>query len=51
MPGAKGGWITMRDAVKKALHKDVPKPGKFRLPGSDDKSEPAEGKPAEQGGA
>jgi large subunit ribosomal protein L3 len=51
VPGAKGGWITMRDAVKKKLHKDVPKPGKFRLAGSSDKSEPAEGKPAEQGGA
>jgi large subunit ribosomal protein L3 len=32
VPGAKGGWITVRDAVKKALHKDAPKPGKFRLP-------------------
>jgi large subunit ribosomal protein L3 len=32
VPGAKGGWITMRDAVKKALHKDAPKPGKFKLP-------------------
>src|SRR6266571_3892081 len=32
VPGAKGGWITVRDAVKKALPKDVPKPGKFRLP-------------------
>ena len=30
--GAKGGWITLRDAVKKALPKDAPKPGKFRLP-------------------
>ena len=30
VPGAKGGWITMRDAVKKALPKDAPKPGKFR---------------------
>ena len=31
MPGAKGGWITVRDAVKKKPHKDVPKPGKFRV--------------------
>ena len=31
VPGAKGGWITMRDAVKKALPADAPKPGKFRL--------------------
>ena len=32
VPGAKGGWITLRDAVKKKLPKDAPKPGKFRLP-------------------
>jgi len=31
VPGAKGGWITLRDAVKKVLPKDAPKPGKFRL--------------------
>jgi len=33
VPGAKGGWITVRDAVKKALPKDAPKPGKFREAG------------------
>src|ERR1700719_4250943 len=33
VPGAKGGWITVRDAVKKALPKDVPQPGKFRVAG------------------
>src|SRR5204862_469536 len=33
VPGAKGGWITMRDAVKKKLPEGgVPMPGKFRLP-------------------
>jgi large subunit ribosomal protein L3 len=31
VPGAKGGWITVRDAVKKKPHKDTPKPGKFRV--------------------
>ena len=31
VPGAKGGWITVRDAVKKSLPKDAPQPGKFRL--------------------
>jgi len=31
VPGAKGGWITVRDAVKKAPPKDLPQPGKFRL--------------------
>jgi large subunit ribosomal protein L3 len=37
VPGHKGGWILLRDAVKKALPKEVPSPGKFRL---------AEGPPA-----
>src|ERR1700736_6462692 len=31
VPRAKGGWITVRDAVKKALPKEAPQPGKFRL--------------------
>ena len=31
VPGVAGGWITVRDAVKRALPKDAPKPGKFRL--------------------
>jgi large subunit ribosomal protein L3 len=31
VPGTKGGWITVRDAVKKPAHKDAPVPGKFRL--------------------
>ena len=33
VPGAKGGWITVRDAVKKTLPKEVPQPGKFRITG------------------
>jgi large subunit ribosomal protein L3 len=49
VPGAKGGWITVRDAVKKALPKDAPKPGKFRLAESAEKAS-AE-KPAEQDAA
>jgi large subunit ribosomal protein L3 len=32
VPGHKGGWIRLRDAVKKKLPADVPMPGKFRLP-------------------
>jgi large subunit ribosomal protein L3 len=32
VPGTKGGWIHVRDAVKKPLHKDVPRPGKFKMP-------------------
>ena len=35
VPGSKGGWITVRDAVKKTLPKEAPKPGKFRLPNGD----------------
>jgi large subunit ribosomal protein L3 len=31
VPGSKGGWIMVRDAIKKPLHKDAPKPGAFRL--------------------
>jgi large subunit ribosomal protein L3 len=34
VPGHKGGWITVRDAVKKALPKEAPKPGKFRAAGA-----------------
>jgi len=37
VPGVKGGWITMRDAVKKALPKDAPKPGKFKAPAAAEK--------------
>jgi large subunit ribosomal protein L3 len=46
VPGAKGGWITVRDAVKKAPPKDLPKPGKFRLAGDNDA-----GAQAKEGGA
>lgn len=31
VPGVKGGWIYVRDAVKRALPKDVPMPGAFRM--------------------
>src|SRR5215470_14500869 len=40
VPGAKSGWVTVRDAVKKKLPKEAPKPGKFRV------TEAAEGKAA-----
>ncbi len=45
VPGSKGGWITVRDAVKKKLPKEVPQPGKFRLAG--DAGEAAAAAPAE----
>src|ERR1700728_1906545 len=31
VPGSKGGWIAVRDAIKKPLPKDAPKPGKFKV--------------------
>ncbi len=30
VPGSKGGWVLLRDAIKKALPDDVPLPGGFR---------------------
>jgi large subunit ribosomal protein L3 len=53
VPGAKGGWITLRDAVKKSLPKDAPKPGKFRLAAGEAKAEgaPVAEAPASQEGA
>ena len=47
VPGAKGGWITLRDAIKKALPKDVPTPGKFRLPDAAPAAEKPESAPAQ----
>jgi large subunit ribosomal protein L3 len=47
VPGAKGGWIMLRDAVKKALPKDAPKPGKFRLAATETKADAAPA-PAEE---
>jgi large subunit ribosomal protein L3 len=47
VPGAKGGWITVRDAVKKSLPKEAPKPGKFRLPNGG-AAEAAAGAPAQE---
>ena len=31
VPGTSGGWIYVRDAVKKVLPKEAPKPGKYRM--------------------
>ena len=43
VPGVKGGWIYVRDAVKRALPKDAPKPGAFRMPSANDAVVAAEG--------
>jgi large subunit ribosomal protein L3 len=32
VPGAKGGWVYLRDAVKRKLPEGVPFPGSFKLP-------------------
>ena len=31
VPGTSGGWIYVRDAVKKALPQEAPRPGKYRM--------------------
>jgi len=48
VPGTKGGWVLVRDAVKRALPKEAPKPGSFRKAEAGDAAtaaEPAEHKP------
>jgi len=49
VPGAKGGWITVRDAVKKTLPKDAPKPGKFRLAEGNGATAEPTAEPAKEG--
>src|SRR5262249_49825996 len=53
VPGAKSGWVTVRDAVKKTLPKEAPKPGKCRVSETaeakaDQKAAKAEEQPKEQ---
>ncbi|MBV9076133.1 MAG: 50S ribosomal protein L3 [Methylobacteriaceae bacterium] len=42
VPGHAGGWIFVRDAVKRKAPADLPMPGKFRTSGTADESAPAE---------
>jgi large subunit ribosomal protein L3 len=35
VPGAKGGWVLLRDAVKSGVPENAPKPGGFRAAGAD----------------
>ena len=42
VPGSKGGWVIIRDAVKKPVHKDAPKPGAFRKSGPGEAAQPKE---------
>jgi large subunit ribosomal protein L3 len=46
VPGAKGGWITVRDAVKRPLPDGVPMPGKYKPRAG----EPPVQAPAKEGG-
>ncbi len=52
VPGVAGGWIQVRDAVKRALPKDAPLPGKFRENGAGNgaasKEAPAEAPASEE---
>ena len=45
VPGAKGGWVLLRDAVKRALPESVPKPGAFRASAEDQKPAKADAAP------
>src|SRR6478609_9734935 len=42
VPGVAGGWIYIRDAVKRALPKDAPLPGKFKVAGETTQAPAAE---------
>jgi large subunit ribosomal protein L3 len=46
VPGSKGGWVLVRDAVKRSLPKEAPHPGAFRKAG--DGEEDAKPATAEQ---
>ena len=45
VPGSKGGWVLVRDSVKKILPDSAPKPGAFRL--ADSAGKATEASPAE----
>ena len=47
VPGVAGGWIQVRDAVKRKLPADVPQPGRFRAPTSDGAAVPEASAPEE----
>jgi large subunit ribosomal protein L3 len=53
VPGVKGGWIMVRDAVKRKLPDGVPMPGKFRLrdAANGNGGTPAETAPADEAAA
>lgn len=46
VPGSKGGWVYIRDAVKRAMPDDLPMPGAFRLK-ADNETKPVD-QPADE---
>ena len=42
VPGSKGGWVLVRDAVLKQPHKDAPRPGAFKARGGEAAAEAKE---------
>jgi large subunit ribosomal protein L3 len=42
IPGSKGGWIEIRDAVKMPAHKDAPTPAALRPAAANGAASPAE---------
>jgi large subunit ribosomal protein L3 len=49
VPGVKGGWIRVRDAVKRSLPKEAPRPGAFREVKSANGQAPEAKAPATEG--
>jgi large subunit ribosomal protein L3 len=45
VPGAKGGWVLLRDAVKRTLPETAPKPGAFRKVAGDQPKQAKNAKP------
>ncbi len=41
VPGSKGGWVTIKDAVKKAAHADAPRPAGLKAVGAVAQAAPA----------
>ncbi|MBB4658918.1 50S ribosomal protein L3 [Parvularcula dongshanensis] len=49
VPGSKGGWVMIKDAIKKPLPEDAPLPGAFALKGEEPEVEEPESTMAEAG--
>jgi large subunit ribosomal protein L3 len=45
VPGTKGGWVLLRDAVKRTLPETAPKPGAFRKGSGEAANRPAKSAP------